>query len=114
MPGSLDCRCDRGGGHWSFETVPGLMRPESMLPPPRSGVWEACRRRLGARASFQLQLWLEKEAGAARRLNGRLSLRDVGCYGAPLHAGRDRSSPGADCGDAPEMSRTYSPNPARC
>lgn len=85
-----------------------------MLPPPRSGVWEACRRRLGARASFQLQLWLEKEAGAARRLNGRLSLPGAGCCEALLHAGRDRTSSGADCGDAPEMSRTCSPSPVRC
>lgn len=114
-PGSLDSRCDRRGGHWNFETEPGLTQLESMIPPPRSGVWEEWRRRrLVARASFQLQLWLEKEAGAARRLNGRLSLLDVGCCGALWHAGREQSSSGAGCGDVTGLGRTYSPSPVRC
>lgn len=107
--------CVPGDSHWSAETEPGSTLPALWPRAPRFDASAACpRRRLGVRASSPPRVLPGMEAVAARRLNGRRSLR-VDSRASGGHGGRERMSLGERCCvRAAVMNTTCAPNSGHC
>lgn len=106
---------DAPDSHSSSGTAPASTPPALLLQDPRFGASAPCRRRrLAARASSQLRASPEMEAGVARRLNGRPSLRFFGRE-AGSRGGRAPRCLGARCcGGAVGTNTTCTRIPVHC